>query len=429
MGFKNFSQRRLLVLVPLLLLVIAASPPLSTAAESNRTSAQAIRRAVELQTLQRARKAFDSGDYQKAQAGFEMLSDLAKNSDIRRQALFGLASTRLVLADNKDEFNSAVAAWEKWADTVKSCRGMEDPFSTGRLDVFTRLVTEHGTAFDEVPEAYHGRLYLEVVPRSFPIKVRPDDSLAQARFTVGNPRLTDDDTRAVLDTQDIFVRPRMLAGGVQTEILRASDLRVGAGVFLSVDIVGMKGKATTIGYRARKHQGPIDLRDIGRIPKHHYWERIYSKQSLAVILEPDEFYIFASRELVCLPPTLCAEMVPYDAGSGELRTHYAGFFDSGFGYNPAACAGQTASAVVLEIRNRDVPFLIEQNQPLFRLCLLRNTEPPDRIYGVDAGSNYQYQRLRLSKQFARKDDEDEEEPRSEPDIEIDPNQPSLFDRL
>jgi dCTP deaminase len=261
--------------------------------------------------------------------------------------------------------------------------------STGRLDVFTRLVTEHGSSFDDVPPGYKGNLYLEVVPRSFAIQVRPGDSLAQIRFQVGDAQLTDEETASLLDTEDIVFDPTMRP-------LRSPDLRIEGGVFLSINL---SGNDTTIGFRAVKNAKPIDLQAVGVATVRHHWQRIYARPTDPVVLEPDEFYIFASRESVCLPPRVCAEMVPYDASSGELRTHYAGFFDSGFGYSPHEPPGFTAASVVLEIRNRDVPFLIEEVHPLFRLLILRNTEEPDLLYGTGLKSNYQGQRLRLSKQF------------------------------
>lgn len=262
--------------------------------------------------------------------------------------------------------------------------------STGRLDVFTRVVTENGAAFDEVPAGYRGKLYLEVVPRSFAIRVRPDDCLAQIRFQTGTTRLTDAETRVFLDTGDVIVSPGL-------RVMRSTDLRISQGVFLSV-YLGQR-RDELIGYRARKNQPPIDLRGIGKSSSARYWDSIHHRPGQPVILEPDEFYIFASKEQVRLPPSICAEMVPFDAGSGELRTHYAGFFDSGFGYTPGEEGYARAAAVVLEIRNRDVPFMIDADQALFRLVLLRNTEKPDRLYGA-SGSNYQFQRLKLGKQFA-----------------------------
>jgi len=262
--------------------------------------------------------------------------------------------------------------------------------STGRLDVFTRIVTENGAAFDEIPAGYHGKLYMEVVPRSFAIRVRPDDTLAQIRFQTGSPRMDDAETREILDSGDVIVSPGL-------RVMRSHDLKISSGVFLSV-YLGQK-RDELIGYKARKNQPPIDLRGIGKSSIARFWDSIHHRPGQPVILEPDEFYIFASKEQVRLPPSICAEMVPFDAGSGELRTHYAGFFDSGFGYTPGEQGFARAAAVVLEIRNRDVPFMIDADQPLFRLVLLRNTETPDRLYGAQ-GSNYQFQRLKLGKQFA-----------------------------
>ncbi|HLJ55389.1 MAG TPA: 2'-deoxycytidine 5'-triphosphate deaminase [Chthonomonadaceae bacterium] len=276
--------------------------------------------------------------------------------------------------------------------------------TTGRLDLFTRLVSENGVAFDDIPAGYHGRLYLEVVPRSFAIKVRPGDSLAQVRFQHGSAQFTDDETAALMDSAEIVLSH-------ERRPMRSRDLRIASGMFLTVRLGGEQD--VTIGFKARRNTPPIDLRATGAAPVRQYWERLYARTSAPIILEPDEFYIFASRELVRLPPEYCAEMVPFDAGSGEVRTHYAGFFDSGFGYARGLPAGQTAGAVVLEIRNRDVPYLIEEGQPLFRLLMLRTAEVPDRVYGAGANSHYQSQRLRLSKQFRNVDSDQEETPRSQ----------------
>ena len=273
--------------------------------------------------------------------------------------------------------------------------------TTGRLDLFTRLVCENGNTFDDVPAGYSGRLYLEVVPRSFAIRVHPGDCLAQMRFQHGNAQFSDAETSELMDDTEIVLSHLR-------EPLRSRDLRISSGIFLSVRLTG--DADATIGFKARQNTQPIDLRAVGGAPIWQYWERIHWRPSAPVILEPDDFYIFASRELVRLPPAYCAEMVPFDAGSGEVRTHYAGFFDSGFGYSRGLPAAQSAGAVVLEIRNRDVAYLIEEGQPLFRLLLLRTAAIPELVYGADASSHYQSQRLRLSKQFRSSDGEAEEAP-------------------
>lgn len=262
--------------------------------------------------------------------------------------------------------------------------------TTGRLDVFTRLVTEFGTAFDEVPAGYEGPLYLEIVPRSFAIRVRAGDSPAQIRFQIGDPNLTQGEATDLADREDILLDPDLRP-------LRSQDLHISPGVILSIGL--SKKWGPKIGYQARKNTAPIDLRAIGKARESHYWDPILAEQT-PVILEPDEFYLFRSRELVRLPPNYCAEMVAFDASSGEVRTHYAGFFDSGFGYDTEREPGKSAAAVVLEVRSRDVPFLIEDGQPLFRINLMRSTEEPDILYGRKIGSNYQSQGLKLPKQFS-----------------------------
>lgn len=273
--------------------------------------------------------------------------------------------------------------------------------STGRLDVFTRLVTEYGASFDEVKPGHSGRLFIEVVPRSFAVRVRPGDSFSQIRFQTGDPRLSRSELAALLDNDDI-----LLDRDLRT--LRSHEVTVTSGMVLSVNLP-MKGD--TVGYQARRNTAPIDLRRIGAAKVRHFWNRIYG-DNRPVVLEPDEFYIFASRELVRLPPQYCAEMVAFDASSGEVRTHYAGFFDSGFGYAPDTDPKRNAASVVLEVRSRDVPFLIEDGQPLFRVHVLRSTEEPDMLYGV--GSHYQSQRLRLSKQFTYTNEGDDEEAPNSP---------------
>jgi dCTP deaminase len=269
--------------------------------------------------------------------------------------------------------------------------------STGRLDIFTRVVTETGSSFDTIPPNYKGKLYLEVVPRSFPVIVREGDALAQIRFQVGDAQLSRDELICLVDKEELIIAP----GGFGT--IRSRELVISDGIFLSVSMPSKD--EPTVGFRARKHSRPIDLRGKHKI--RHYWERIHG-DNRPVILQPDEFYIFASRELVRLPPAYCAEMVPVDPSSGELRTHYAGFFDSGFGFVAGRPASFTAASVVLEIRSRDVAFLIEDGQSLFRLNILHNTEPPDVLYGTGISSNYQGQRLKLSKQFTGLEEEDDQ---------------------
>ncbi len=224
--------------------------------------------------------------------------------------------------------------------------------STGRIDVFTRLVTDRGHAFDDVPAGYSGPLFLEISPRTFPIKVRPGDKLAQVRFKRG-----------------------------AIEALR--DLTV------SIDLES--DPAAPVGYRAKHHSGVVDLRGVEAHAASAYWEPVFPRNG-RIVLTPGEFYILVSREPVSVAAMEAAEMAPIAPELGEFRAHYAGFFDPGFGTN------EGGSRAVLEVRSRDVPFILEHGQPVARLIYEAMAARPAALYG-GKGSNYQGQRLRLSKHF------------------------------
>src|SRR5688572_2126327 len=77
-------------------------------------------------------------------------------------------------------------------------RGRSNPKSTtGRLDVFTRVITDGTPRFDEVPPGYRGPLYLEVSPQSFPVRVHGGASLNQLRLLAGPTSMRDDDLAAL----------------------------------------------------------------------------------------------------------------------------------------------------------------------------------------------------------------------------------------
>ena len=251
--------------------------------------------------------------------------------------------------------------------------------STGRLDVFTRVIADGVTAFDQIPAGYKGPLYAEICPQTFPILARTGSKLSQLRFRVGNPR-EDDKSLARLHKEYMLV-----SGGT-------SD--IADGIALSVDLVG--GLSGLVGYRAKRHTGVVDVDAPKSCAIADYWEEIDSRGSRRLILDPDQFYILASKEAVHIPPTHAAEMMPFNPLVGEFRVHYAGFMDPGFGHAPA---GGHGSRVVLEVRSHKVPFILEDGQIIGRLVYERMVEIPEMLYGRDLGSNYQAQGLKLSKHF------------------------------
>ncbi len=252
--------------------------------------------------------------------------------------------------------------------------------STGRIDVFTRVIADHSAAFDQIAPGYHGQLFAEISPRTFPVLVREGSRLSQVRFRSGHARLDDGEHRALHHRERLVTTP-------------APSIALGVGV--SVDLSGF-GDDRLIGYRARRFTGLIDVDRAGALAAADFWEPIRASAHLDLVLDPGEFYILASREAVRVPPDHAAEMTPFDPLVGEFRVHYAGFFDPGFGAHEAAGEGARA---VLEVRSRDVPFVLEDGQMVARLVYERMAAAPRALYGAGLASNYQAQGLKLSKHF------------------------------
>ncbi len=253
--------------------------------------------------------------------------------------------------------------------------------STGRLDIFTRVMTDRAQEFDKIPAGYNGPLYLEISPRTFPIVVRKGSRLSQIRFRKGNALLSEAEVMTLHANE----------GLVASDVPNVS----GGGIALSIDLEGT-GENGLIGYRGKHHTSVVDVDQKGAHDVLDFWDPIYGRGRRELILDPDEFYILVSREAVHVPPLYAAEMTPFDPLVGEFRVHYAGFFDPGFGH---ASAGGLGSRAVLEVRSHEVPFILEDGQIVGRLVYEHMQERPEALYGTGLGSNYQAQGLKLSKHF------------------------------
>jgi dCTP deaminase len=259
--------------------------------------------------------------------------------------------------------------------------------TTGRLDIFTRLITDYGTEFERVRPGYRGTLYAEIVSRTFTIKVRTGMKLNQLRFVRGSPP-SHDGPLAELDERESLVYEDA-EGPVKANINK--------GLRISVRL-NAEGETDLVAFRAKKHAPAIDLGVRDFHDPREYWDAVYSVPGRGIVLDPGDFYLLASKEKVRVPPDYAAEMVPYDQSIGEFRVHYAGFFDPGFGYGLSDVPGTLA---VLEVRAHEVPLLVEHGQIVGRLVYSPMLARPDKIYGVQIGSSYQMQGLALSKQFKR----------------------------
>ncbi len=266
--------------------------------------------------------------------------------------------------------------------------GRANPKSTtGRLDIFTRLMTERGADFDIVPRGYSGKLYVEIVPRTFRIIVRAGTKLNQLRFFRGDPQRDDEKLRKIADKKQLVYQEN---GDGPTRPVIREGLRV------SIDLQGDEPESI-VAFRAKKNCSPIDLAKISAYDVTEFWDPIQAGNSKGLVLDPSDFYMLASKERVSVPPDYAAEMEQYDPSIGDFTVHYAGFFDPGFGHgNSGEIKGTKA---VLEVRAHEVPILLEDRQEVGRLIYHKMADRPDKLYGQGIGSSYQQQGLALSKQF------------------------------
>jgi len=273
--------------------------------------------------------------------------------------------------------------------------GLANPkSSTGRLDMFTRVIIDRSYRFDEIRKEYKGKMYLEIIPRSFPVKVKAGLSLNQLRIGY-----VTSETLGKQGLEPEYKKSPILFDGNGFEI-PYNLVRVKDGIYIGVDLAG-KNADDIIAYKAKTNSSVIDLSKINHYDPDDFWEPIYRTRNNRLILEPECFYIMMSKEKICVAPHLLAEMVAYEPNSGELRTHYAGFFDPGFGWVEGESRLNLGTRAVMEVRPHDVPFMVEDGQTFCRLKFERVIETPTIVYGKKIHSNYHSQGLALSKYFKK----------------------------
>jgi dCTP deaminase len=267
--------------------------------------------------------------------------------------------------------------------------GKANPKSTtGRLDIFTRLLTEGQEIFEAVPKGYRGDLYVEIFPRTFPIIVKAGTKLNQLRFLRGESQCDDEQLRK-LDQKRPLVYEN---GGDPNKAVTRQGLRI------SIDLGA--GGESIVAYKAKRTEVPIDLAKVAAYNVEQFWEPFHAHDlNASLVLDPGEFYLLASKERVSVPPEYAAEMVSYDDAIGEFTVHYAGFFDPGFGHG--ASGEIKGTNAVLEVRAHEVPILLEDGREIGRLLYHKMADKPDKVYGSEIGSSYQQQGLALSKQFKK----------------------------
>jgi len=262
--------------------------------------------------------------------------------------------------------------------------------STGRCDLFTRVLCAGHSRFDEAPAGFEGPLWLEISPLSFPVRLRRGDRLCQVRISEGEAALSTDELKELVGRTPLAFEGERPLDVSETRFDREGGLELRVGL----------AQRDPAGWRATAHTDVVDFSAEGAHDAREFWEPVHAPRGRC-ILAPGSFYIFASRERLRVPPTYAAEMLPIDVGIGELRNNYAGFFDNGFGWEeqdgePIGCG----TPAVLEVRAHDVPFLVEDDQVFFRLRFFRTADRPARLYGRGRTcGSYRGQDLTLARTF------------------------------
>ena len=308
-----------------------------------------------------------------------------------------LALSRVSLAEEGAVLERGCAylvALEEELALTPELKGRFNPrSSTGRCDIFTRVLCEGHARFDEAPAGYRGRLWIEIAPLSFPVRLKRGDRLAQLRLAQGNAALP------AAELRELYARTPLCFDARGTRPLALGEVQIDEEGGLAL-CVGLAGREPA-GWRAGAHTDVVEFSREGAHAVQDFWEPVHARNGHCT-LEPGSFYIFASRERLRVPPEYAAEMLPVDVGIGELRNNYAGFFDNGFGWREQRGLVQPGGTpAVLEVRAHDLPFLVEDGQVFCRLRFFRTSGRPARVYGEGRAQSYQDQDLTLARCFRR----------------------------
>lgn len=265
--------------------------------------------------------------------------------------------------------------------------------STGRVDLQTRLLIDGYSRFDRTPAGYKGELWLQVIPKSFLIKLNPGDRLNQIRLFNSQARINHEQIRQIYEDNKLLFDENQKFISSEEKITKEEGNRL----VMTIDLKGEEGQSV-IGYKNLKIDQVLDFSKIGQYEPDDFFEPIYIPKNKGLLLEKESFYIFCTKEAIRIPREFSAEMAAYDISSGEFRSHYAGFFDPGFGYGEnGEIKGRKA---VLEVRSFDNNFIVRDRQPICQMVFEKLIEPSNFLYSEKIGSHYASQNgPKLSKHF------------------------------
>lgn len=265
--------------------------------------------------------------------------------------------------------------------------------STGRNDIHVRMLADGIVRFDSAgTRGYRGCLWALVTPRSFRVKLNPGDSLLQMRFFNQDTRLDrDDELEVAYQKHRLLFTPRgepLDYGAVQMQDHDEGTLT------LTLDL---ELEAEAVGYRCEGSQEVLDFSRVNAYHPEEFFQEIPHPKDGTIMLRRGDFYIFATKEYLRVPPALAAEIAPIDIRVGDYRAQYAGYFDPGWGWGPQG--NLKGAPAVLEVRAFEDNITIGDGEPICKVTFERMAEVPEVLYG-EVGSHYLDQKgPRLSKHF------------------------------
>lgn len=254
--------------------------------------------------------------------------------------------------------------------------------TTGRNGLFARNLSDANSELNLTVAGYRGKLYVEASPLRFYTIIYPYQPLTQMRIITADTKSLSNEELAILHAEYGIVRDK--EGNPVNPCISDGSIQ------LHLDLTGKSAAYESIvNLDSSIHLGKkeVDKRE-------DFWRPVRLNQHGDVILHPGSFYLFATKERIFIPPTVCAFMEEYSSSLGEFSSHEAGFFDNNFGED-----GGTQG--VLEIHPNRMPIRFWDGRPVCRMAFYRTDEIPEVLYGKQRGSHYVGSGPSLAKNYER----------------------------
>lgn len=235
--------------------------------------------------------------------------------------------------------------------------------SSGRINVQVKTTTLAGD--DIITGNGNSPLYLRLTPKIFPLNVHQKDRFNQVRFIYGNAELDDLELQYRQGTSCFLY-------DVNGDPIPLDEKHLNDGLIAHLDL-----ERDIVGYKAKKNATSV-LDTLERnYERRHFWEEVRVDEHGRLLLENGEFYILSTKERISVPPEYAMEMVPYNLTAGEFRSHYAGFFDPGFGWKAdGSLRGTAATLEVIPHEN----IYVRDSVVICKFKVERMRAVPDKIY-------------------------------------------------